>query len=193
MEPERGYNMKGQRRCRAATRPPVHPSTRPPAMRLIAHLERLYDYHYWANRKLLGAVSSLTPEQFTQDIAGSYGSIRNTLVHVLSAEWGWLDRCGGPPRGERLNAEDYPTLDSVVEIWSRVERDMRAFLTGLTEDDLAREIEFAFGPDRSLVATQNPSPKPILGHSIPAMLRPPLRARPAISPRRPPSRRRCRS
>ena len=113
-------------------------------MRLI-DLERLYDYHYWANRKLLGAVSSLTPERFIQDIAGSYGSIRNTLVHVLSAEWGWLDRCGGPPRGERLNAEDYPTLDLVVETWSRVERDMRAFLAGLTEDDLAREIEFALG------------------------------------------------
>jgi len=111
----------------------------------ITDLERLYDYHYWANRRLLEAVSQLTPQQFTQDVAGSYGSIRNTLVHVLSAEWGWLDRCGGPPRGERLKAEDYPTLDSVVATWSRVERDMRAFLSGLTEDDLTREIEFAFG------------------------------------------------
>jgi uncharacterized damage-inducible protein DinB len=113
-------------------------------MRLI-DLERLYDYHYWANRQLLEAVSQLTPEQFTQDVAGSYGSIRNTLVHILSAEWGWLDRCGGPPRGDRLKAEDYPTLDSVVETWNRVERDMRAFLAQLTEDDLSREIEFSFG------------------------------------------------
>jgi uncharacterized damage-inducible protein DinB len=111
----------------------------------LTDLERLYDYHYWANRKLLEAVSQLTPEQFTQTIAGSYGSIRNTLVHVLSAEWGWLDRCGGPPRGERLKGEDYPTLESVVETWTRVERDMRAFLAGLGESDLSREIEFAFG------------------------------------------------
>jgi uncharacterized damage-inducible protein DinB len=55
-------------------------------MRLI-DLERLYDYHYWANRRLLETVSQLTPEQFTQNVAGSYGSIRSTLVHVLSAEW----------------------------------------------------------------------------------------------------------
>jgi uncharacterized damage-inducible protein DinB len=113
-------------------------------MRII-DLERLYDYHYWANRKLLGAVSALTTEQFTQDVGGSYGSIRNTLVHVLSAEWGWLDRCGGPPRGERLKPEDYPTLESVVETWNRVERDMRAFLAGLTEVELSRDVEFAFG------------------------------------------------
>ncbi len=115
-------------------------------MRLV-DLERLYDYHYWANRRLLEAVSQLTPEQFTQNVAGSYGSIRNTLVHILSAEWGWLDRCGGPPRGERLKAEDYPTLDSVVEPWNRVERDMRAFLARLTDDQLSREIEFAFGAE----------------------------------------------
>jgi uncharacterized damage-inducible protein DinB len=113
-------------------------------MRVI-DLERLYDYHYWANRKLLGAVSTLTTEQFTQDVAGSYGSIRNTLVHILSAEWGWLDRCGGPPRGDRLEPADYPTLESVVDKWGQVERDMRAFLSGLTDDDLSREVEFAFG------------------------------------------------
>jgi uncharacterized damage-inducible protein DinB len=111
----------------------------------VRDLERLYDYHYWANQKLLGAVSQLTPEQFTQSVSGSYGSVRNTLVHVLSAEWGWLDRCGGPKRGERLNVEDYPTLDSLVRAWARVEGYMRGFLAGLKDEDLTRDIEFALG------------------------------------------------
>jgi uncharacterized damage-inducible protein DinB len=31
-------------------------------------LERLYDYGYWANKKLLAVVSQLTPEQFTQTV-----------------------------------------------------------------------------------------------------------------------------
>lgn len=108
-------------------------------------LERLYDYHYWANRKLLAVVSQLTPEQFTQSVAGSYGSVRNTLVHVLSAEWGWLDRCGGPKRGERLNPDDYPTVEALIHAWKPVEESMRAFLSTLEDDDLARSIEFALG------------------------------------------------
>ena len=108
-------------------------------------LERLYDYHYWANKKLLAVVSQLTPEQFTQSVAGSYGSVRNTLVHVLSAEWGWLDKCGGPPRGEKLNPDDYPTPESVVKKWTLVEGHMRTLLAGLTDGDLARPIEFSFG------------------------------------------------
>ena len=60
----------------------------------VAELARLYDYGYWANGRLFPVIAQLTEEQFTQDVAGSYGSIRNTLVHVMSAEWGWLDRCG---------------------------------------------------------------------------------------------------
>lgn len=74
----------------------------------VKDLESLYDYGYWANRKLFDVISQLTPEQFTRPVAGSYGSIRNTMVHVLSAEWGWLDRCGGPERGPALKPGDYP-------------------------------------------------------------------------------------
>src|SRR5258707_14735088 len=110
----------------------------------VSDLERLCDYDYWANQKLLGAVSQLTPEQFTRSVAGSYGSVRNSLVHVLSAEWGWLDRCGGPKRGEGLKAGDYPTLDSRTKAWPRVVGYIRRFLAGLKGEDLTRAIEFAF-------------------------------------------------
>ena len=111
----------------------------------VNDLQRLYDYSYWANKQLFGVVSRLTPEQFTQLVAGSYGSIRNTLVHVLSAEWGWLDRCGGPARGERLDPQAYPTVESVVRVWTRVEQDVRGFLSGLGDADLTRDIQFVIG------------------------------------------------
>jgi uncharacterized damage-inducible protein DinB len=111
----------------------------------VSDLERLFDYNYWANRRLFDVVSQLTPDDFTRSIAGSYGSIRNTLVHVMSAEWGWLDRCGGPPRGPKLNADNFPTVESVLELWSSVESNMRAFLAMLSDADLARDIEFSLG------------------------------------------------
>jgi uncharacterized damage-inducible protein DinB len=117
----------------------------------VSDLEQLYDYNYWANKKLFGAISQLTPEEFTGDFVGSYGSVRNTLVHIMSAEWGWLDRCGGQKRGEKLKAYDFPTLDSVLQNWSRVEGLMREFLSGLSDEDLSRKIEFTLGgPNYSL-------------------------------------------
>ncbi|HJU75762.1 MAG TPA: DinB family protein [Gemmatimonadaceae bacterium] len=112
----------------------------------VSDLERLYDYAYWANSRLLAVVGRLSPEEFTRIIGGSYGSIRNTLVHTLSAEWGWLERCGGPARGPRLKAEDYPTADSVITVWTKVERLVRQYLATLSDQDLTHDVEFSLGP-----------------------------------------------
>ena len=111
----------------------------------VTDLVRLYDYAYWANKKLLNVVAQLSSEEFTRIIGGSYGSIRNTLVHTLSAEWGWLERCGGPPRGARLKAEDFPTPSSVISAWDKVEGFVRQYLSTLTDDDLTPDVEYAFG------------------------------------------------
>jgi uncharacterized damage-inducible protein DinB len=122
---------------------------------------RLYDYSCWANRKLLAVIATIPDDEFTRSVSGSYGSIRNTLVHVLSAEWGWLDRCGGMPRGDRLNAEDFPSLQSVVDAWERVESAMRTFVANLHPDDINEEISFAFGGP-----TQSASRGDLIVHSV---------------------------
>jgi uncharacterized damage-inducible protein DinB len=111
----------------------------------VNDLETLFDYGYWANRKLFQTMSELTPERFTQPVADNHGSIRNTMVHMLSAEWGWLDRCGGPERGAPLDPADFPTAATVVDTWKKVEASMREFLSSLRDDDLARNVEFAIG------------------------------------------------
>ena len=109
----------------------------------VADIEYLYDYNYWANQKLFAVILQLSPDEYTQTVAGSYESIRNTLVHMLSAEWGWLDRCGGLARGDRLDPRDFPTLDVVTKAWREVETAMHEFLSGLTDDAVARDVTFA--------------------------------------------------
>jgi uncharacterized damage-inducible protein DinB len=107
---------------------------------------RLFDYGYWANAKLFPVIAQLTPEQFTQFIDTRHGSIRNTVVHMLSAEWGWLERCGGPTRGPALKPDDFPTPHALIETWRKVEGDLRTFLAGLSDADLDRDVEFAIPP-----------------------------------------------
>jgi uncharacterized damage-inducible protein DinB len=118
----------------------------------VNDLEILYDYDRWANDKLFRVVSQLTPDQFTQSVAGSYGSIRNTMVHVFSAEWGWLDRCGGAARGERLDPANYPTVQSLVAMWHKIDGYIREFLSGVTDEDISRNVEYQMGqgPKRSM-------------------------------------------
>ena len=52
----------------------------------------LVDYHYWARDRVLDAVEPLPSEQFLRDLGNSFGSIRDTLVHIYSADWIWLSR-----------------------------------------------------------------------------------------------------
>lgn len=111
----------------------------------VKDIQALYAYSYWANARLFAALEQLSEEQFTQTIAGSYGSIRNTLVHVMSAEWGWIDRCGGTPRGAALKGPDFPTLASVREQWTVVEGHVRDFLQPLSDEALDREVRWAIG------------------------------------------------
>jgi uncharacterized damage-inducible protein DinB len=111
----------------------------------VADLKVFYDYSWWANKHLFRVLSQLPAADFTKTVAGSYGSIRNTLVHVLSAEWGWLDRCGGPQRGPSLKADDFPDLVSVTQTWGKVEGHARQFLNELKDDDLNRVVEFKIG------------------------------------------------
>jgi uncharacterized damage-inducible protein DinB len=111
----------------------------------VNDLEVLFDYSHWANRKLFETMSRLTPEQFTKTVDGSHGAIRSTMVHALSAEWGWLSRCDGPDRGAPLNPADYPTVESLVATWTKVEAYVREFLSRLRDEDLNRNVEFMIG------------------------------------------------
>ncbi len=94
----------------------------------VKDLETFFDYCYWANEKLRDVAAQLTLEAFTKPIMFSYRPVRNTLVHILSAAWGWQDRCGGAARGDALNPSDNPTQTSLARQWRQVEGHVREFL-----------------------------------------------------------------
>ena len=45
----------------------------------VDDLKRRYDYGYWANQKIFDVIAQLTTAEFTQGVAGSWGSIRSRL------------------------------------------------------------------------------------------------------------------
>ena len=76
----------------------------------VKDLERLYDYGYWANKKLLAVVAQLTPEQFTQTVAGSYGSVRNMLVHIAPNGDGSIGAADAQSWRRKFTDEELPQL-----------------------------------------------------------------------------------
>jgi len=97
----------------------------------------LYDYNYWASGRILQAGLQVTPEAFTAANTSSYGSLRGTLVHLLSAEMIWRRRLQGEQMPTGLPQEaDFPTSSTLYEACLAEEARMRAYLADLSNGDL---------------------------------------------------------
>jgi uncharacterized damage-inducible protein DinB len=120
-------------------------------------VETLYEYEAWATKRALDASAALAPDQFVKDLRNSFPSIRDTLVHILNAEWIWLRRWQGEsPRGGMAPA-DFPDVASVRNGFARVEAERRAFLAGVADGDLDRELVYRDlqGVERRLLLIQS--------------------------------------
>jgi len=107
------------------------------------HILTLFDYNYWAKNRIMRAAVKVSPEQFCATNSSSYGSLRGTLVHSLSAELVWRKRFanGQPPFSVPVQA-DFPTPEALDQYWHAEETLMRSYLAGLTDANLESPIEY---------------------------------------------------
>ncbi len=108
---------------------------------MIEELRELFAYNRWANERVLDAAAKLDESAFGRPLGSSFGSVRDTLAHVLAADWAWLERWRGrspatPP------AWDASTLAAIRSRWAELEREREAFVAGLTDADLERELAY---------------------------------------------------
>lgn len=77
-------------------------------------IQLLYEFGHWANKRVLHAVSTLSVEEFTRDLGGSFRSVRDTLVHIVGSEWVWLaywkEPCPAPPSSQICGPGPTPYL-----------------------------------------------------------------------------------
>jgi len=104
----------------------------------IQDFRTLYQYNSWANHRTLDSCASLTPEQFTRDMGSSFGSVRDTLVHLMGAEWIWLERWHGRTPTSLPVPSDFPDFESVRRRSAEVDRDLTDYIASLTPEDLQR-------------------------------------------------------
>jgi uncharacterized damage-inducible protein DinB len=101
------------------------------------NIRTLFEYHFALNRRVWDeCISALTDEQFTRDLAYSLGAIRNQTVHMMSVDQRWLARLRQMEVPASLKPLDFLDRSAVRVYWDRVEADIRAYLSGLTDADL---------------------------------------------------------
>jgi uncharacterized damage-inducible protein DinB len=113
-----------------------------------------YEYHFTENRKIWDRyVTSLSHEQFTQHVDYSHGSVRDQIVHLMSADDYWFSGLRSIKRPEELNPADLDDREIIRAHWDKVEQTMRDYLAKL-RDDMLFEKPFTDGEDPDLMLWQ---------------------------------------
>jgi uncharacterized damage-inducible protein DinB len=111
---------------------------------------QFYDYHFTENRKIWDSyIMPLSHEQFTQDVRYSHGSVRDQIVHLMSADDYWFSGLRGVERPDSLNPASFNNRGSIRAHWDSIEQNMRNYLEKL-RDDMLFEKPFTDGEDPDL-------------------------------------------
>jgi len=115
-------------------------------------IQLLYEYDRWANNRVLQAASTLSAEEFTRDLGGSFRSVRDTLVHIVGSESTWLTYWIEPSpssafltdlwtRHDALfNPAAFPDLAAVRRKWAEVESEQIEFVNRVTRQSLGESL-----------------------------------------------------
>jgi uncharacterized damage-inducible protein DinB len=73
-------------------------------------LVALFRHNLWANLRLLDACAALDEQQLAATVPGTFGTIYDTLGHIVRAEQGYLRRLSGREPEHPLRREDTPDI-----------------------------------------------------------------------------------
>jgi len=101
----------------------------------LQEIKILHAYNSWANNRIFEALTSLSDEQYKQDMKSSHGGIHGTLVHIVGAEKIWLERFKGAPQAP-LSQDPPKSLADLKAVWEKVGYDTAQWLGNMTDKKL---------------------------------------------------------
>ena len=105
-------------------------------------IHSLFAYNQWANARIFDAAGLLSEELFARTIVSSFPSIRDTLAHIVAAEWLWLRRWKGESPSAYPEWTEAPALQPLRHVLTHIEAERAAFLATLDEPDLEQSISY---------------------------------------------------
>jgi uncharacterized damage-inducible protein DinB len=102
-------------------------------------LTTLFAHNIWANMKLLEFCERLSDEQLDATAIGCFGSIRDTLQHIVGAEVGYVERVSGKLPAAPLPREQFPGFAPLKEAARWAGDELLQLALSAREDTLVRQ------------------------------------------------------
>jgi uncharacterized damage-inducible protein DinB len=107
------------------------------------YFRRFARYNRWANDRLYAACATLSTEDYRAQRPAFFGSIHNTLNHILVADRIWLGRFEAKPSGiKRLDEILYDDLTALQQARETEDARILAFTDGLSDTAIARSLAY---------------------------------------------------
>ncbi|MFD2284645.1 damage-inducible protein DinB [Pedobacter petrophilus] len=107
---------------------------------LKGYFVELADFTNWADNRAIDWLTQITDEQWTQASISSFGSIRDTAVHIVSAKKIWIDFWTDVQDPAYLSSEFKGTREDLIDIWKTISAELRSFIENYPLENYANEI-----------------------------------------------------
>ena len=109
----------------------------------VNEIATLFDYDCWATEKVMKETVNLSTEQLKAQTECSHGSLKGTIVHIISAEWIWRQRCQyGISPDNFIDENLFPNFEALSMLLLEEQSEMRKYLSTLSKSDLQSTIEY---------------------------------------------------
>lgn len=105
-------------------------------------LADLVEFNDWAARLFHKAVGQLSPDEWTMEVGGSFGSIQGTMAHMVGAEWIWLERWKGASPSHAPDWVKDPDAPTLTDHWEAVATDRKAWMEAQSDEELQRLLSY---------------------------------------------------
>ncbi|WP_169567453.1 DinB family protein [Sneathiella limimaris] len=108
-----------------------------------AHFTRFSQYNRWANQTLYAAVKELSIEEQNRELGAFFGTVINTLNHILVADLFWLERLDGQgPKPEALNQILHTELSDLEMHRAEIDERLSRYVQSLKEEELTGFLDY---------------------------------------------------
>ncbi|MBS7565507.1 DinB family protein [Mucilaginibacter sp. Bleaf8] len=106
-------------------------------------------YNCWADQKVIDWLSRVDEEQWKRANVSSFPSLRQTALHIASAEKIWVDFWMKANDPVYLSAEFTGTNEELLLIWKEASGSLAEFVKSHPEDRLTELVSFTYPNGRT--------------------------------------------
>jgi uncharacterized damage-inducible protein DinB len=114
-----------------------------------AYFTELAAFNTWADAKAISWPTQISGEQWNRSNKSSFGSVRQTAIHIASAEKIWTDFWTKKSVPKYLSQTFTGSKEELISIWQKASEEMDSLISNHPETDLNQLVSFIYPDGRT--------------------------------------------